>query len=206
MKKSYDLAVILGTRFDEQWQLRQDLIDRLDRACQLYTEGAFQKIMVSGKWTIWYDWLDITPPVTEAGLMKDYLIRHGVKSQDVVKEVYSKDTIGNIYYLRRYLQAHPKYQNILMICATQRVTRVKYLSSLIMPSCNKLDYELVDAPNDVASSLGSEASILDGQREFFSHVSGDVGAYLSHKLYKSKYYTQQANEVRAGKRRSELVD
>ena len=70
MKKPYDLAVILGTRFDEHERLRQDLIDRLDRATELYKQGVIKKIMVSGKWSIGYDWLSITPQTTEAKLMK----------------------------------------------------------------------------------------------------------------------------------------
>ena len=99
MQTPYDLAVVLGTRFTQDYQLRQDLIDRLDRTAELYKQGRIKKILVSGRWTIWYDWLSITPPTTEAALMKQYLVAKGVSTRDITKESRSKDTIGNIYYL-----------------------------------------------------------------------------------------------------------
>ncbi len=206
MKKPYDLAVILGTRFDEHERLRQDLIDRLDRATELYKQGVIKKIMVSGKWSIWYDWLSITPQTTEANLMKQYLLDHEVRARDVIMETYSKDTIGNIYYLRRYLDSHPQYNNILIVCASQRALRVKFLVSHILPATLTVSYCLVDAPNDEASSLGSEQQILNEQRYLFKQQSFDINTFLSSSLYQNPYYTNQAKQVESGERRNELVD
>ncbi len=184
MNNRPDLAVVIGTRFDKNWQLRQDLKQLLDETYKLYKKGEIKKIMVCGKWTIWYDWLYIVPPTTEAQLMKDYLVKKGVSPADIIKETRSKDTIGNLYYLKLFLDCNLGYRNILIICSTQRLERIKFLAGKILGDKLRVSYFTVDAPGDAASSLGSEASIRQAQESFLSDVSNGSVDGLRHKLYK----------------------
>lgn len=59
--------------------------------------------------------------------MKSYLVRHGVPAQAIISEQSSKDTIGNVYYLKLKLRNHPDFKKLLVICAEPHSRRVKYL-------------------------------------------------------------------------------
>ena len=84
MNNKTNIAVVIGTRFTNKFELCQDLLDRLDKTYELYCQNKIKKIVVSGKWTIWYDWLDIVPPVTEAKAMKSYLVARGIAARDIL--------------------------------------------------------------------------------------------------------------------------
>jgi uncharacterized SAM-binding protein YcdF (DUF218 family) len=106
MKKrseQYDLIIIPGLKLGLHWGMRKDLCSRLRVAAEFYQENPGLHIAVCGCWSIWFDWLGIHPPVTECKRMKTNLIRHGVEREDIVMESHSKDTPGNVYYLKRYL-------------------------------------------------------------------------------------------------------
>jgi uncharacterized SAM-binding protein YcdF (DUF218 family) len=106
-RPSYDLIIVPGLKLGPHWGLRRDMRVRLQKAAELYKENPGVHIAVSGRWSIWYDWLNIRPPITECKRMKNYLVRHGVKAQDVVMESQAKDTPGNAYYLKRYVRTKP---------------------------------------------------------------------------------------------------
>jgi DUF218 domain len=200
VSKKHDrlLAVVIGTRFSENWGLRQDLKDLLDHTWFLYDSGAINKILVCGKWTIWYDWLSIVPPTTEAQLMKSYLIKRGVSPRDIVKETRSKDTIGNIYYLDKYLRGVHKYDKVLILCATQRLRRIKYIINKIMRSGVLVYYDTVDAPNDSSSSLGSENDLIIVQKRLLEKLGGVIPYDFKHGLYADSYYTDQKRKIDTG--------
>jgi uncharacterized SAM-binding protein YcdF (DUF218 family) len=172
----------------------------------MYHSGEIQKIIVSGKWTIWYDWLDITPPTTEARLMKDYLVANGVGSRDILQETLSKDTIGNLYYSKQLLNKNRTSDSkIVIVCATQRLDRVRFMTENLFGDDYAVSYEVVDAPGDIASSLGTEEDIFAEQKKLISALTESFHKTKG-SIYQLPYYTDQASAVRAGARKNELVD
>ena len=203
-QRNYDVAIVLGTRFDENWGLRQDLLDRLDVVVQMYSRGEVKKIIVSGKWTIWYDWLQITPPTTESILMKNYLVERGVKHKDIIQEKKSKDTIGNLYYTRKILDDRQMFKHVVIICATERLERIRYISKHLLAPNYMIDYRTIDAPNDEASSLGAEKDIFIEQKRHIETIKSSMSR-SSLQLYRLPYYTLQARAVKTGSKKSELI-
>lgn len=198
MKPEYDLAVVLGLRFGAKWRLRKDLKNRLDKAAALYREGKFETILVSGKWTIWFDWLHIHPPITEARLMKSYLQKKGIPGANILMEANSKDTIGNVYYLKLLLKDFPQYNKLLVICADQHEKRIKYLFSRFFDSRFKVTYYPVTALHYDKSSLGSEEALLREQSEFLDDLRPGHEEDIIERLYSEPYYRRQAEAVEKG--------
>ena len=193
--KKYDLVVVLGLRFGRHWGLRADLKNRLDKVARLQKEGRLEKILVSGRWTIWFDWLSIKPPITEAQRMKKYLIKLGVPASDIIMETHSKDTIGNVYYLKLFLKDKPKIKYILVVCASQHEPRVRFLFKKFFAGSPQIVFLAIPASHYKQSALGSEKRLLAEQKEFLRDVRPGHEEDLRHRLYNSKYYRHQAKEI-----------
>ncbi len=194
----YDLTVVLGEHFGKHWGMRPDIQERLDETARLYKSGRIRTILVSDKWAIWYDWLHIKPPISEAVQMKNYLAEKGVPRRDIALERRSKDTIGNIYYTKLFLRRHPEYKNILVICAATRAKRVTFLfHKFFGPDFPATFYPIVPKRASL-SSLGSEPRLLKVQREFLKRVRPGHEEDLGGRLYSRPYYRRQARALDNG--------
>ena len=195
----YDLIVVLGLRFQGHWHLRSDLKRRLDKTAELYKTGRTKAILVSGKWTIWFDWLHIKPPVTEALLMQHYLMRQGVPSDAIHLEQYSKDTVGNIYYLRLFLDRHPEFQRVLIVCAAQHKERIDFLvHKFFGPAARRITLYAMTARHYRQSALDKEAVLLRQEQEFLRTIPAGHLKYLRQSLYSLLTYRRQARAVEKG--------
>ena len=193
----YDLIVVPALRLGPHWGLRRDLKKRLLRAVEMYKKGDAQHIIVLGRWTVWFDWLGVRPPVTESVRMKQFLVSHGVARQDVITEQHSKDTIGNAYYLKLYLQKRPQYKKLVVICAKQHEQRVRFLFEKFLGSSYALTYIPMTASKFGRDSTGTEAKLLREQRQLLKNVRPGHVEDFSHQLYNSKYYRDQARAAEA---------
>ncbi len=194
---AYDLIVVPGLKLGPNWGLRKDLRARLTLAAKLYYENPGVRIAVCGKWSIWYDWWGIQPPVTEYERMKAYLVRHGVKARDIITESRSKDTAGNVYYLKRHLRVKPNYRRLLIICAAQHKTRLEFLFYKFFGKEYSIEFLGVEVPNHEADISGDEVRILAEHRALLAGVRPGHEEDFKHKFYKCAYYTRHASVVRA---------
>jgi uncharacterized SAM-binding protein YcdF (DUF218 family) len=199
-----DIALILGIRFDKNWQLRDDLKNILDEAYRCYQEGTIKKIIVSGKWTIWYDWSGITPPITEAALMKQYLVTKGVRSQDIIREEKSKDTIGCLYYSLLKIRKDLTIQHVTIISSTQRLKRIRFLTQKIFGNEYRVSFLHIDESNFNDNALGNEQAVHAEQESLLAHIEEGNHRMLRHRLYNSRYYTDQKRAVQSNTRKNEL--
>lgn len=79
-----DLAVVLGTRVDEDGRPSRRLRARLERALELHREGQVDEILVSGG--------PAPGGQEEAEVMRDYLVARGVPADRVVTDPTGVDT------------------------------------------------------------------------------------------------------------------
>jgi uncharacterized SAM-binding protein YcdF (DUF218 family) len=191
----YDLIVVPGMKFATNWQLQKDLKKRLHYAAELHAQNPGSRILVCGKWSIWYDWLSITPPVTEAQAMKRYLVESGVRSRDILIENRSKDTVGNAYYTKRILSKRPEIKNLTVLCAEQHLERVKFLFDTFFGDQYYICYETLEAPNFDLDVTGKEQACFEEQKDLLRHVRPGHEQDFRHYLYKCAYYSRQAKAV-----------
>jgi uncharacterized SAM-binding protein YcdF (DUF218 family) len=199
--KCYDLIIIPGLKLGPNWGMRKDLKIRLKVAAGVYQENPGVHIVVSGRWSIWFDWLGVKPPVTESKRMKDYLITLGVRQEDITMESRSKDTPGNAYYVKRYVRTKPEYKKLLVICAAQHEMRLRFLFYKFFGNDYKISYLPIDSPRFDMNGTANEKLCLKEQKLLLAAVRPGHEEDFSHRLYKSVYYTRQI----AGARKLGLV-
>ncbi len=193
--KSEDLIVVIGVNLGKHWGLSEDLKARLNIACKLYKDGVTEHIAVCGRWTVWYDWMQVKPPVTEAKRMKSFLVKRGIPAHSIISEQSSKDTIGNVYYLKLLLRRHLEMKRILVICAKPHEPRVKYLFHKFFDDSYKISYLPVSAPHYKSNTTGDEKTLLAEQAELLDMVRRGHEEGLKHHLYNDHYYRRQALQV-----------
>jgi uncharacterized SAM-binding protein YcdF (DUF218 family) len=193
--KQYDLIVIPALKLGPHWGLRYDLRDRLKKATVVYKDNPGAHIAVCGRWSIWYDWLGIKPPVTECARMKDYLVKNGVNAKDIVMESHSKDTPGNAYYLKCYVRTRQQYKKLLVICAAQHEERLRFLFYKFFGNKYLIDYLPVKAPRFSKNVTGSEAKCLKEQKALLANVRPGHEKDFAHELYNGSYYKRQAKSA-----------
>lgn len=95
----HDVLLVLGHSADPDDPVFRA---RMDTAVRLYDQGLAPQIIVSGCCSMK---LDRRPGRTEAAVMHDYAVDHGVPSSVILLEEESVDTLGNFYFSKtRYLE------------------------------------------------------------------------------------------------------
>ncbi|EHR37957.1 YdcF family protein [Facklamia languida] len=89
--------IVLGAPLDHLGQVGPVLKRRLDKALKLYQEaGAKPRILVTGGINQSFD-------QSEGQAMRDYLVQHGVKFQDIILESQAMNTRENLKFARSLL-------------------------------------------------------------------------------------------------------
>ncbi|MDQ2973419.1 MAG: YdcF family protein [bacterium] len=191
----YDTAVILGYRplNGETWQPPTHITNSLDRSVELFNEGSIQSITVSGNRTINFDVLNIAQPFKECDKMAKYLLTNCIPDDAIQRESESKDTISNIYYLKRQILMPRELRNLLFIAAESRLERIKFLCERILGSEYRLDFEPVEyKPEEVSQN---EQLTFAEQSDFLAPMKDGDDAWLEGKFYDDPYYVAVKNRV-----------
>lgn len=168
----YDAICVLGYTFDETWKLPEHLKKRLVLVADYYKNQIAPLVITTGNHSIHWDWDGIAPPHMESELMRDELIRHGVPEDHIAMETYSKDTPGNIYFLKTKILIPKGIKSILLMCATHHEERVKFLCQKILG--NDIDYtiEATYSPgSDNEELVKHEKAILDMQNSWMNNMT-----------------------------------
>jgi len=154
---SADVAVILGNRVFPDGSLSSWLKGRTDAALELYKQKRVKKIFASG---------GISPEedggYPEGNAMKEYLVRHGVRAEDVIAD---NAGVNTYWTAKNYLEWSRinHYQSVIVVSQFYHVTRTKYIF-------RKLGVQKV---YDVSSKVYSWQDIVGTLREvpaFYKYV------------------------------------
>jgi uncharacterized SAM-binding protein YcdF (DUF218 family) len=184
-----DLIIVLGLQLDSNWQLRQDIKNRLDKVIEYHKQNPKVKILVSGRYSISFDWMGIKPKALECVLMKDYLVREGVPKKLITMESKAKDTIGNAYYTKQYVKKWSRYKSILIVCSTQHKKRVELLFSKFYGPNYDIHYLTFKAQKFTCDELTENKEIQDLQ-QLLSNVRHGCDEDFKNQLYKNRFYSR----------------
>ncbi|HLL60180.1 MAG TPA: YdcF family protein [Candidatus Nitrosocosmicus sp.] len=198
----FDLIVSLGSGFTEDWKLPSHVYPRLRQVAELYKQKIAPKVAVCGKWSINWDLENVVPPITESELIKQELIKLGVQEKDIYKEEFSKDTIGNAYFLKTKIIAPKNINSFIVTCADFHLKRVKFLFAKIFTDKYHIEFlttETDDFKNPDFMKMQDE--ILDRQNKFLENMRQGDDSFLASKLYSDPYYLKKrpANIAEAAK-------
>ncbi len=90
-------GVVLGKRLTDEGKPVHELVERLSKILSLYREGIVDAVIVSGGRA------NPLSPYTEGEVMRDYLLAHGVKAEDIVVEQKSMTTLQNGKFCKKIL-------------------------------------------------------------------------------------------------------
>lgn len=94
-KKGTDAMIILGYKCDDD-RIHPLLLDRLAASLELLEMYDYKKIILTGG--------PVTSAQSEAVIMKDYLVQHGVNQDKIVLEQHARDTVQNISNCQTIMQ------------------------------------------------------------------------------------------------------
>ncbi len=118
-----EAIVILGYRCDNN-EIHPLLLDRLNTALTLIHLNSYRSIIVSG------GNVSQASSITEAEIMKDYLIQNGIHRDKVLMEKESRDTIENLVNCKRIMERE-NIRSFLMISNSFHIRRITMIAQAL---------------------------------------------------------------------------
>jgi uncharacterized SAM-binding protein YcdF (DUF218 family) len=193
--KTYDAILTLGNGLTGNWKLPDVVNARLKKIADLYFQKVSNKIIVCGRWSINWDINGVRPPTTEAEEMKKILLSLGVSSKDIVKEEWSRDTIGNAYFSKLNIVKPNNLKSILIVCSDFHLKRAQFLFKKIFG----VEYEtnFLTTPTKSGKDpqfMQMEEEVLVRQMNFLKDMKEGDDAFLETRLYGDPYYKKKRSE------------
>lgn len=103
-------------------------------------------------------------------------------------EKRSKDSIGNIYYLKKLLKNRPSYKTLTVICAQRHTARLQYLFDVFFDNSYRIHFMGVNSKGDYTD----EKRLLRQTKSVLSGVRPGHEEDFKHRPYVSKFYRSLA--------------
>ena len=97
-KKESKLGILLGVGISKKGTLSHEAKTRVKKAYKLFKKNKINKLILSGGFTS-----RTYPKISEAKAYQQYLIKKGIKRNQLILEERSKDTIGNAIYSKKVI-------------------------------------------------------------------------------------------------------
>lgn len=192
---AYDLIILLGSQPDiKTWKFPEQVITCLHRSKELLDEGKAPFIVASGKWSTRLDTLGIQQPFRECDKLEELLIDVGVPKEKILKEGESKDTISNLYYVKKDILIPNGWNRILFVAADFRIPRLKFLCERILGPKYVIDFDSIKSEPGPSYN---EPNTFKLQKEFLEPMKVGDHEWLADKFYTAPMYQQAAKNDKA---------
>ena len=135
IEKEYDAILVLGAGVRSDGSMSDMLRDRMDRAIELYFEGASGKLLVTGDHG--------RDNYDEVNTMKQYAVESGVPSSDVFMDHAGFSTYETMYRAKEVFQA----RKVVIVTQEYHLYRAIYIAE-------KLGLEAYGVASDLQSYVG----------------------------------------------------
>lgn len=119
-KQKADVIIVLGTSPNRDKKPNLVLKFRIDKGIELYKKGYAKKIIVTGTKVGKY---------YESEVMKEYCLKNGIDSIDVIEENIAKNTIENAFFSTEIMHKR-KYKSGIVVSSRTHLKRSKFLFSM----------------------------------------------------------------------------
>ena len=187
-----DAIIILGAGLTKSYQLPKEAIQRCDKAIELFHKELPNYIICSGKYSYKFK---ISPPTTEAKLMRKYLIKNKIPRNKIIKEEHSKDTFGNAYFTRKYVVDPKKCKNIAIVTSDYHIPKSTFLFRKVYGrnyTLHFLSAKSSHSKKEFQRLQKREAMVKNILQKYLSKIKdGDLKGlskflYSNHPIYKGK--------------------
>lgn len=122
--RKINAIVVLGGGITTDGTLSFATKERLDGLLEEREKLSRVPIVLSGRWS---GFIKMEPHTTEAQEMEEYLIKHGIRARQIVKEEKSLDTISNAVFVRKIAEDHDDWGKILLITSDWHMERALWI-------------------------------------------------------------------------------
>jgi len=135
-----DYIVVLGHALDSEGSMSHTLRLRLDRAIEAYADRKPDRIIVTGGKT--------APEIdaSEADVMAEYLVRHGIVESTIIKEGEALNTIENAYFSKQIIGKQDA--NILVVTSDTHAERAGLIFSKVFGEGYEIGFAVSPTPLD----------------------------------------------------------
>ena len=153
------VIIVLSNEFDDSFEINLDTKLRANYISSIFKKD--DRIITLG----WNGGLN-TQSISHK--VKDYIINHlGVSKDLIVSIPYSRDTVGDSFFSRNYLENNRLEKNdIHVITSNWHLRRVKYIFQACFPN-KKITFHGVETPN---GNLQKEEESLEKFKKTFEGV------------------------------------
>jgi uncharacterized SAM-binding protein YcdF (DUF218 family) len=186
--KTYNAIVVLGVRPNpETWRFPEFVYTCLERAKQHADNGVAPLIAVSGDHSLANEYTGVSQPFKECDKLEEYLLSIGCSPDVIVKEDESRDTISNLYFLKKNIFIPRHINRILLITTKVRQERIDFLAHKVLGPDYEFAIETVEWDSPQAE-VGKEAFGLEKERYFLAEMPDGDHAWLDGKFYDHPMY------------------
>lgn len=145
----FDAIIVLGAGITQKGNLTKVAKSRMDKALELFRDGAAQKVIVTGK--------------KEAGVMKKYAVRRGIDPKCVFVENMAMDTIGNAFFTRKRFLEPRSWWSLIIVTSLFHLRRAQLVFRKVLGKAYSLKF--VPSPRVLsAESLRKKLEAENGLR------------------------------------------
>lgn len=119
----YDVIIVLAGGIQETGEIPLSVQRRLQKAKLLYEQKAAERILLSGRWSKY--WEKRNPPSTEAEAMRQYALQLGIPDSALLKEERSHNTFTNAQYCTELFIRPQQWKRIAVVTSDFHVPRAK---------------------------------------------------------------------------------
>lgn len=174
--ESRDCIVVLGPGVTPDGSLTRLGKSRVETGVALYKKKKATKILFCGGYS--YK-LNNVPQKTEAEAMKDYAISLGVPKKKIFLEEYSRDTLGNAFFARVFLEKND-FKSFFIVTSNYHLPKTAYTFKKVFGK--EFNFEIIPCltylrPDEILDRLDSEREKLQLYKQFLgSIIDGDKQA------------------------------
>ena len=118
--KGENIGVVLGAAVWSGNKPSPTLASRIDKAAKLYKKGIINKVQLTGS--------NAPGELAEAEVAKDYILKKGVDSSDIMIETKTTSTNEQIKFIKKDLVTEENFDNIYIISDEYHLVRVREIS------------------------------------------------------------------------------
>ncbi len=181
--------VILGGGISKDETLPLQVKKRLKKAIKISKKRGFDRFLVCGKYSFLFS-EDEVPSVTEAKIMKDYLVSKGIDKKNIFLEEKSMDTISNAYYAKTEYFLPENENKGLIITSDYHLPRSKAIFKKIFGKNYQLDF--IGVSTDANKKLiNRQKELLNKFEKMTKNMQVGDHDFLRDKFFKAPYYQKK---------------
>ena len=129
----YNCIVVLAHEMNSIGELNEESKSRLNLASEIFFNKNINAIITSG-WNYRKDC-----PLFIADVFKMELIKKGIASKYIFKELKSKDTVGDAFFIKKNILRKKNWNKVLVVTSDYHVDRTKIIFDFILGKSYTID-------------------------------------------------------------------